>query len=126
MSRYYLNWSEDDTVWNSEQRHWEDVYIIIQDLMEQSGGARNPQEWGDHPFDLLDDDRKFHEIREQLQHNLDRMTEQNKSKLIEVLILMGEAKVSDKKKPRKDIRITVDDVRTIARQLTVEISHIKQ
>ncbi len=123
MDKYYLNWEENNVTWDAEERLWEEVYIIIEDLVS---GARNPQEWGDHPFDLLEDDRKFHEIREQLQNNLDRMSEQHKSKLVEVMILMGEAKVSDKKTAKRDIRITVDDIRLIANQLRVEISDVKE
>lgn len=125
MSRYYLNWEEDDTYWNSEQRLWQDVYIIINDLVEQSSGARDPQEWGDHPFDLLQDDKKFEEIREELQHNLDRMSNQNKNKLVEVMVQMQNGKFSDKKTPKQNIRISVNDIRTVAKQLTVEISNIK-
>lgn len=125
MSRRYLNWQEDTLTWNSEQRHWEDVYIIISDLLDQSG-ARNPQEWGDHPLDLLENDAKFNGIKEELQRNLDKASDQYKNKLIEVMILMGNDKISEKKTSRKDIRITVEDIRMIAKQLTVEISDIRE
>lgn len=120
----YIDWQNDDLNWESEQRLWQEVYIIIDDLL--GGGARDPQAWGDHPFDLVDDQQRINEIRDQLQQNLDRMTQQNKNKLIEVLILMGDASVADKKKTNKDIKITVENVQTIARQLKVEITDFKE
>jgi hypothetical protein len=120
----YIDWQNDDLNWESEQRLWQEVYIIIDDLL--GGGARDPQAWGDHPFDLVDDQQRINEIRDQLQQNLDRMTQQNKNKLIEVLILMGDASVADKKKTNKDIKITVENVQAIARQLKVEITDFKE
>lgn len=125
MSVYYLDWVEDHIVWSSETRIWDDVYIIIEELLEQSG-ARDPQEWGDHPFDVLEDDQKFDEIRDQLQRNLDRMSDQNKSKLIEIMLTIGEAKVLDKKSSRKDIHINVENIRIIAKQFTVEVSNVRE
>jgi hypothetical protein len=120
----YIDWQNDDLNWESEQRLWQEVYIIIDDLL--GGGARDPQAWGDHPFDLVNDQQRINEIRDQLQQNLDRMTQQNKNKLIEVLILMGDASVADKKKTNKDIKITVENVQAIARQLKVEITDFKE
>jgi Spy/CpxP family protein refolding chaperone len=120
----YIDWQNDDFNWESEQRRWQEVYIIIDDLL--GGGARDPQAWGDHPFDLVDDQQRINEIRDQLQQNLDRMSQQNKNKLIEVLILMGDASVADKKKTNKDIKITVENVQTIAKQLRVEITDFKE
>ena len=120
----YIDWQNDDFNWESEQRRWQEVYIIIDDLL--GGGARDPQAWGDHPFDLVDDQQRINEIRDQLQQNLDRMSQQNKNKLIEVLILMGDASVADKKKTNKDIKITVENVQTIVRQLKVEITDFKE
>jgi hypothetical protein len=120
----YIDWQNDDLNWESEQRLWQEVYTIVEDLL--GGGARDPQAWGDHPFDLVDDQQRINEIRDQLQQNLDRMTQQNKNKLIEVLILMGDASVADKKKTNKDIKITVENVQAIARQLKVEITDFKE
>lgn len=119
----YIDWQDDNLNWESEQRLWQEVYIVIDDLL---GGARDPQYWGDHPFDLAEDQQRINEIRDQLQQNLDRMTQQNKNKLIEVLILMGDASVADKKKTNEDIKITVENVQSIARQLKVEITDFKE
>ena len=119
----YIDWQDDNLNWESEQRLWQEVYIIIDDLF---GGARDPQYWGDHPFDLSEDQQRINEIRDQLERNLERMSQQNKNKLIEVLILMGDASVVDKKRTNKDIKITVENVQTIAKQLRVEITNFKE
>lgn len=122
--KVYIDWEDDVINWESEQRDWEDVYYIINDLL--GGGARDPQQWGDHPFDLLEDEQRLNEIRDQLQQNLDRMSQTNKNKLVEILIFMGDANVASKKQTNKDIKITVENIQTIAKQLKVEITHIKE
>lgn len=119
----YIDWQDDTFNWESEERLWQEVYIIIEDLL---GGARDPQSWGDHPFDLIEDQQRINEIRDQLERNLERMSQQNKNKLIEILILMGDASVVDKKRTNKDIKITVENIQTIARQLKVEITNFKE
>lgn len=122
--KVYIDWEDDVINWESEQRDWEDVYYIINDLL--GGGARDPQQWGDHPFDLLDDEQRLNEIRDQLQQNLDRMSQTNKNKLVEILIFMGDTNIEAKKKANKDIKITVENIQTIAKQLRVEITEIKE
>lgn len=122
--KVYIDWEDDVINWESEQRDWEDVYYIINDLL--GGGARDPQQWGDHPFDLLEDEQRLNEIRDQLQQNLDRMSQTNKNKLVEILIFMGDANVASKKQTNEDIKITVENIQTIAKQLKVEITHIKE
>ena len=120
----YIDWQDDTFNWESEERLWQEVYIIIEDLL--GGGARDPQYWGDHPFDLVEDQQRINEIRDQLERNLERISQQNKNKLIEILILMGDASVVDKKRTNKDIKITVENIQTIARQLRVEITNFKE
>jgi hypothetical protein len=122
--KVYIDWEDDVINWESEQRDWEDVYYIVNDLL--GGGARDPQQWGDHPFDFLDDEQRLNEIRDQLQQNLDRMSQSNKNKLVEILIFMGDTNIEAKKKANKDIKITVENIQTIAKQLRVEIAHIKE
>jgi len=122
--KVYIDWEDDVINWESEQRDWEDVYYIINDLL--GGGARDPQQWGDHPFDLLEDEQRLNEIRDQLQQNLDRMSQTNKNKLVEILIFMGDTNIEAKKKANKDIKITVENIQTIAKQLRVEITEIKE
>jgi hypothetical protein len=90
------------------------------------GGARDPREWCDHPFDNYENECKVNEIRDQLQRNLDRISEQYKQRLIEVMIQMGPDKFKDKKQfNKKDIKITVDDIQSIAKEVIVKLDEIK-
>lgn len=42
--------------WSTNCRLWSDcLYQVVEEVL---GGARNPQEWGDHPFDNYDDQQK--------------------------------------------------------------------
>lgn len=124
--RIYIDWENDHFTWDTEIRLWEEVYIIIEDLLEASG-ARNPQEWCEHPFDLLQDECRINEIKDQLERNLERMSSDNKNKLIEILIKIGDAEVKEKRKSNKDIKLTVENIQTIAKNLlTVEITNIKE
>lgn len=121
-TKIYIDWEDNDVLWNEEIRDWEDVYYIIYDL----GGARDPREWCDHPFDNYENECKVNEIRDQLQRNLDRISEQYKQRLIEVMIQMGPDKFKDKKQfNKKDIKITVDDIQSIAKEVIVKLDEIK-
>ena len=123
-TKIYIDWEDDDVFWNDEVRDWEDVYYIIYDL----GGARDPREWCEHPFDNYDNECKVNEIRDQLQRNLDRISEQYKQKLIEVMIQMGSDKFKGKKSliNKKNIKITVEDIQTIAKEVIVKLEELKQ
>lgn len=44
MSIYYQNWEELNVNWEDEQRLWEEIYIIVEELVGNVGGARDPQE----------------------------------------------------------------------------------
>lgn len=106
-SKYYLNWEEDDTNWDTEVRLWEEVYIIIGELVPEIGGGRNPFE-----------DEQIAALKEQLE-NLDK---KKADKLIEVMILLGNKEYKEKKKKNENIKLKVDDIKTIARDyLKIEI-----
>ena len=106
-SKYYLNWEEDNTNWDTEVRLWEEVYIIIGELVPEIGGGRNPFE-----------DEQIAALKEQLE-NLDK---KKKDKLIEVMILLGNEEYKEKKKKNENIKLKVDDIKTIARDyLKIEI-----
>ena len=67
-------------------------------------------------------------IRDQLQRNLDRISEQYKQKLIEVMIEMGSDKFKGKKSltNKKNVTITVEDIKTIAKEVIVKLEELKQ
>jgi hypothetical protein len=103
---YYLNWEEDDVVWELEDRLWEEVYIIINEVVDL-GVGRNPFEDIHHA---------------EIQHQLDKLEKQKQDKLIQVMIVLGNEDYIQKKKKNEKIRVTVDDVRTIVKDyLKIEI-----
>lgn len=122
MIKVYVNWENDNFTWNEEIRLWEEVYDIIDELM---GGIKNPEEWGEMPYQQQDTNAA---LREQLQQNLDRLSTEKQQKLIEVLVNIDGKNYENKKlvKNKKDIKITVDDVKLIANNyLNIEIEYLK-
>lgn len=126
-TKIYIDWQDDDFTWDSEIREWENVYIIIEELI---GGARDPQYWGDYPFSEQkpkeDNDQQINEIRHEIEKNLEKLNDKKKQKLIEVLVTIdGEKYKETKNKNIKDIKISVKDIETIAKNyLNIEITDI--
>ena len=127
-TKIYIDWQDDDFTWDSEIRLWEEVYIIIEELV--GGGTRDPQYWGDYPFSEQkpkeDNNQLTNEIRYEIEKNLEKLNDSKKQKLIEVLVMIdGEKYKEVKTKNVKDIRISVKDVETIAKNyLNIEIVDI--
>lgn len=122
MTKIYINWENDNFTWNSEIRLWEEVYDIIDELI---GGTKNPEEWGEMPYQQQDANAA---LREQLQQNLDRLSAEKQQKLIEVLVSIDGKNYETRKmvSNKKDIKITVDDVKLIANNyLNIEIEYLK-
>jgi len=128
-TKIYIDWQDDDFTWDSEIREWENVYIIIEELVG-GGGARDPQYWGDYPFSEQkpkeDNDQQINEIRHEIEKNLEKLNDSKKQKLIEVLVTIdGEKYKETKSKNIKDIKISVKDIETIAKNyLNIEITDI--
>jgi hypothetical protein len=122
MTKVYINWENDNFTWNTEIRLWEEVYDIIDDLI---GGTKNPEEWGEMPYQQQDVNAA---LKEQLQQNLDRLSAEKQQKLIEVLVSIEGKDYLNKRmvKNKKDIKITIDDVKLIANNyLNIEIEYLK-
>ena len=121
--KIYINWEDDDFTWDSEIRNWEEVYIIIEELVG-GGGARDPQYWGDGNYKKPDD--FANEIRHEIEKKLEKLNDTKKKKLIEVLVTIdGEKYKEIKTKNVKDVRISVKDIETIAKNyLNIEIVDI--
>lgn len=119
-TKIYINWEDDDFTWDSEIRNWEEVYDIIEDLV--GGGARDPQYWGDGNYKKPE----YNEVKHEIERNLEKLTDKKKQKLIEVLVTIdGEKYKEIKTKNVKDIKISVKDVETIAKNyLNIEITDI--
>ena len=106
MSIYYQNWEELNVNWEDEQRLWEEIYIIVEELVGNVGGARDPQE-----------------LEREIARNLEKLEDTKKEKLITVLIKLGNKEYKEKKKKQENIKVTVKDVQTIMTDyLKIEIS----
>jgi len=102
--------------WANNCNLWSDC---LDEVIDVIGGARNPQEWGDYPFDTYEDN-----LDQYLKDNPDK-----KQRLIQIYI-----KCLDKKSEKtaivseKDIKIKVNNVKFILETLNeanVNISKIK-
>jgi hypothetical protein len=104
MSIYYQNWEELNVNWEDEQRLWEEIYVIVEELV--GSGARDPQE-----------------LENEIARNLEKLPEPKKEKLITVLIKLGNEDYKEKKKKKEGIKVTVKDIQTIMTDyLKIEIS----
>ena len=127
-TKIYIDWQNDDFTWDSEIREWENVYTILEELV--GSGARDPQYWGDYPYSEQkpkeDNDQHINEIRHEIEKNLEKLNDSKKQKLIEVLVTIdGEKYKETKNKNIKDIKISVKDIESIAKNyLNIEITDI--
>lgn len=122
MTKIYVNWENNNFTWNTEIRLWEEVYDIIEELV---GGVRNPEEWGDMPYQQQE--QLNNSLKEQLEQNLKKLSEEKKNKLIEVMITIGEEKFNKKLtiSDKKDIKITVNDIKIISENyLNIEVKYL--
>lgn len=122
MTRVYINWEDNNFTWNTENRLWQEVYDIIDELI---GGVKNPEEWGEMPYQQQDVNAA---LKEQLQQNLNRLSAEKHQKLVEVLVSIEGKDYLYKRmvKNKKDIKITIDDVKLIANNyLNIEIEYLK-
>ena len=105
----YINWEQDDFTWNAEDRLWEDVYIIVGELI--GGGGRNPQE--------LEDEAERLRL---IQDRIDKLDQTKKDKLIKVILFIEDEKHTAQKRSRSNIKVTTKDIQTItANYLKLEI-----
>lgn len=109
------------TTWGETCYTWGQCIAEVAEIVE--GGARNPQEWGDHPYDLYDQQQK--ELMD-----YQRKNPQKKSKLIEILVKCGNKKYKKSiELSNKDIFIKVEDVHFIlneARKVGVDVKNIRK
>ena len=121
MSIYYQNWEELNLNWEDEQRLWEDIYLIIEELVDGSG-ARNPQEWGDHPFDLYNKDLELEKYQ--------REQPQKHKRLIEIYVKCANKKYNKTiVVPETKVSVNVQDVEFILKTLKevgVDVKNIRK
>lgn len=109
------------TTWGTTCNLWSDcIYQVVEEIY---GGARNPQEWGDHPYDLYEDQQKA-------LLDFQEKNPQKKATLIEILVKCANKKYKNKfTLPEKKAVVTVDDVRfilTTLKEVGVDVKNIRK
>lgn len=106
--------------WSANCRLWSDcVYQVVEEIF---GGARNPQEWGDHPFDNYEEQQKA-------LLDFQKKNPPLKSILIDIYIKCVNKKYKKTiKLPEKKAIVSVDDVKFILstlKEVGVDIKNIR-
>ena len=109
------------TTWGTTCNKWSECITAV--IEEVFGGARNPQEWGDHPFDNYEDQQKA-------LLDFQKKNPQKRSVLIDILIKCANKKYKKTiELPTKDILVKVEDVKFIVNTLSeagIDIKNIKR
>jgi hypothetical protein len=113
-------WNEVCTTWNDTCNKWGQC---IAEVIEELGGARNPQEWGDHPFDNYEDQQKA-------LLDFQKKNPEKRSVLVDIYVKCANKKFKKSiELPAKDIYVKVEDVQMILnemRSVGVDIKNIKK
>ena len=107
--------------WANTCNKWSECIGAV--IEEVFGGARDPQYWGDHPFDNYEDQQKA-------LLDFQKKNPQKRSVLIDILIKCANKKYKKTiELPAKDIFVKVEDVKFIVNTLTeagIDIKNIKR
>jgi len=113
-------WNEVCSTWNTTCFNWAPCIAEAIEIIE--GGARDPQAWGDYPYDLYDRQRELLDF--QKKNPIKRQI------LIEILIKCQNKKYKKTIEiPDKDIFINVKDVEFILKEMQnvgVDIKNIRK
>lgn len=113
-------WNEVCSTWGTTCFNWGPCLDEAIQIIE--GGARNPQEWGDHPYDLYDQQKELLDF--QKKNPIKRQI------LVEILVKCQNKKYKKTIEiPDKDIFINVKDVEFILnemRNVGVDIKNIRK
>lgn len=107
------------TSWGSTCTYW--CVAEVKEIIE-GGGARNPQEWGDHPYDLYDAEKELQNY--QLNHP------DKRKRLIEIYVQCYDKKYKKTVTiPESEIFIKVKDVEFILDEMKsvgIDITNIRK
>lgn len=121
MSNNTGTWGTVCDTWNTACFTWAPCIAEVAEILE--GGARNPQEWGDHPYDLYDDKQK--ELLD-----FQKKNPQKRAVLVDIYIKCVNKKFNKTiELPEKKINVSVDDAKFIIKTLNevgVDIKNIKK
>jgi hypothetical protein len=113
-------WNEVCTTWNNTCNKWGQC---IAEVIEELGGARNPQEWGDHPFDNYEDQQKA-------LLDFQKKNPEKRSVLVDIYVKCANKKFKKSiELPAKDIFIKIEDVQLILNEMKkvgVDIKNIRK
>lgn len=121
MSSNTGTWGTTCDTWGTACFTWAPCIAEVVEIIE--GGARNPQEWGDHPFDNYEDQQKAL-LDFQVKNPVKR------AKLVDILLNCKNKKFNKTIEiPDKNIFIKVSDVHFIVDTLNevgVDVKNIKK
>lgn len=116
----YIKFGNTCTTWGETCYTWGQCIAEVAEIVE--GGARDPQYWGDHPYDLYNQQEEL--------YNYQKKSPQKKAKLVEILITCKNKKYKKTiELSEKDIFIKVEDVHFILkefRKIGVDIKNIRK
>lgn len=114
-------WGTNCSIWSQYCIEWSECIAEVVEIVE--GGARNPAEWGDHPFDNYEDQQKAL-LDFQVKNPVKR------GKLVDILLKCKNKKFNKTIEiPDKNIFVKINDVKFIIKTLNevgVEIKNIKK
>ena len=106
--------------WGTVCNLWSECISDVVEIIE--GGARNPQEWGDHPFDLYNKDLELEKYQ--------REQPQKQKRLIEIYVKCANKKYNKTiVVPETKVTVNVQDVEFILNTLNevgVDIKNIRK
>lgn len=113
-------WNEVCSTWGTTCFNWGPCLAEAMEIIE--GGARNPQEWGDHPYDLYDQQKELLDFQ--------KKNPVKRQILVEILVKCQNKKFKKTIEiPDKEIFINVKDVEFILtemRNVGVDIKNIRK
>lgn len=113
-------WNEVCSTWGTTCFNWGPCLAEAMEIID--GGARNPQEWGDHPYDLYDQQKELLDFQ--------KKNPVKRQILVEILVKCQNKKFKKTIEiPDKEIFINVKDVEFILtemRNVGVDIKNIRK
>lgn len=113
-------WNEVCSTWGTTCFNWAPCLAEAIEIIE--GGARNPQEWGDHPYDLYDQQKELLDFQ--------KKNPVKRQILVEILVKCQNKKFKKTIEiPDKEIFINVKDVEFILNEMQnvgVDIKNIRK
>lgn len=108
------------SMWSTTCNLWSDcLYQVVEEVL---GGARDPAQWGDHPFDLYDQQKTLDDFQQK--------NPQKKSVLIEILVKCANKKYKNKfALPEKKAVVNIDDIKfilTTLKEVGVDVKNIRK